>query len=58
MEVNPLLKKYIPLVNDIPLPTSKPNNLSDTSLLVSSPEEIERNLKAWRDLNERLHIIV
>ena len=30
----------------------------DSSLLVSTPEEIERNLQAWRELKERLHIIV
>jgi len=57
MEVNFLLKKYVPLVDNIPIVT-QPKNLSDTSLLVSTPEEIERNLKAWRELNERLHIVV
>ena len=58
MEVNPLLKKYIPLVDDVPTPSTQTTKPSDTSLLVSTPEEIQRNLKAWRELNERIHIIV
>ena len=30
----------------------------DSSLLSTSPAEIQRQLKAWRDHQERLHIIV
>ena len=56
MEVNNLLPKYIPLIDPIPYPIEKTKQ--DSSLLVSTPEEIERNLKAWRSLEERLHIIV
>jgi hypothetical protein len=30
----------------------------DSSLLSTSPEEIQRQLKAWEERRERLHIIV
>ena len=30
----------------------------DSSLLSTTPEEIQRQLKAWREQQERLHIIV
>jgi hypothetical protein len=30
----------------------------DSSLLSTTPEEIQRNLKAWREHGDRLHIIV
>ena len=56
MEVSKLLPKYIPLIDPVPYPEDKTKQ--DSSLLVSTPEEIERNLKAWRELRERLHIIV
>ena len=32
--------------------------IPDSSLLSTTPEEIQRNLKAWREHGERLHIIV
>ena len=56
MEVSSLIPKYIPLIDPVPYPVDKTGQ--DSSLLVSTPEEIERNLKAWRELEERLHIIV
>ena len=56
MEVNNLIPKYIPLIDPAPVPENK--NMEEASLLVTTPQEIERNLKAWRELGERIHIIV
>ena len=56
MQVNKLLDKYIPLIDPVYIKDKiKP---SDTSLLVTTPEEIQRNLEAWRKQEERLHIVV
>jgi hypothetical protein len=57
MEVGKLLDKYIPLIDPVYTKEelAKPK---DTSLLVTSPEEIQRNLEAWRKREERLHIVV
>ena len=55
MEVGKLLDKYIPLIDSVYTKETKP---SDTSLLVTTPEEIQRNLEAWRKHEERLHIVV
>ena len=58
MEVNSLSPKFVPLVDNMAYekkPDVKPN---DTSLLVTTPEEIQKNLQQWRDFNERIHIIV
>lgn len=56
MEVNKLTPEYIPLIEPIPHPENR--NVRETSLLSSTPEEIERNIQAWRELKERIHIIV
>ena len=56
MEVQNLTPKYVPLIDPIPYPIDR--SKQDSSLLVSTPQEIERNLKAWRALEERLHVIV
>ena len=58
MEVNSLSPKFVPLVDNMAYekkPDVKPN---DTSLLVTTPEEIQRNLEAWRKHEERIHIVV
>ena len=54
MEVNNLIPKYIPLID----PISVPQKQQESSLLVTTPEEIQRNLQAWRENKERLHIVV
>jgi len=56
MEIKNLLPTYIPLID--PALIDKNTTKEDSSLLVTTPEEIERNLKAWRELEERIHIIV
>ena len=56
MQVNKLLDKYIPLIDTVY--TKQEIKPSDTSLLVTTPEEIQRNLDAWRKREERLHIVV
>ena len=56
MEVGKLLDKYIPLIDTVY--TKQETKPSDTSLLATSPEEIQRNLEAWRKHEERLHIVV
>lgn len=59
METNQISQKYIPLIDPAPLDEKLKNkNVNDSSLLVTSPEEIQRNLERWRDHNERLHIVV
>ena len=56
MEIKNLLPTYIPLID--PAYIDKDTTKKDSSLLVTTPEEIERNLQAWRDLKERIHIVV
>lgn len=56
MEVNKLTPEYIPLIDPIPYPENR--KVQETSLLSSTPEEIERNIQAWRELKERIHVIV
>ena len=59
MEVNSrLLQKYIPLIDPAYVETKPITKSSDTSLLVTTPEEIQRNLQRWREHNERIHIVV
>jgi len=59
MEVNNLVNnKYIPLVDTYDYYLSKLPKPSESSLLSTTPEEIQRNLQAWRRQEERLHIIV
>jgi hypothetical protein len=58
MEVNNLVNKYIPLIDTYDYYLNKLPKPNDSSLLSTTPEEIQRNLKAWRNQEERLHIIV
>jgi hypothetical protein len=60
MEVHaaPLVSKYVPLVDTYYNHNSKLPKPSSTSLLSTTPEEIQRNLAAWRQQLERLHIVV
>ena len=58
MEVSRLLPQYIPLVDPQPLPDRPLAPSSDASLLVMSPQEIQRNLEQWRELKERIHVVV
>lgn len=47
---------YVPLID--PPVVDKPQSVpSDQSLLVMTPEEIQRNLDQWRHLEARLHIV-
>lgn len=50
--------RYIPLVDTYYNHNSKLPEPSSTSLLSTTPEEIQRNLAAWRALEQRLHIVV
>jgi hypothetical protein len=58
MEVNYLVNKYVPLIDTYDYYLSKLPKPSDSSLLSTTPEEIQRNLEAWRKQEEKLHIIV
>lgn len=58
MRVNHLLSKYIPLIDILPIDNKPITKPSDASLLVTSPEEIQKNLEQWRKYNQRIHIIV
>ena len=59
MEVKPLVdNRYIPLIDTYYNHNSRLPEPSPTSLLSTTPEEIQRNLAAWRDNSARLHIIV
>jgi len=54
MEIDSLIPKYVPLIEPINIPAK----MQESSLLVSTPEEIQRNLQAWRENKERLHVVV
>jgi hypothetical protein len=60
MEVNaaPLVSKYVPLVDTYYNHNNKLPEPSSTSLLSTTPEEIQRNLAAWREHEHRIHIVV
>lgn len=59
MEINSkLLQKYIPLIDPVYVENKPITKSSDTSLLVTTPEEIQRNLQRWREHNERIHVVV
>ena len=51
---NPLA--YVPLIDPPQAPRNQPAP-SDQSLLVMTPEEIQRNLEQWRQQQERLHVV-
>lgn len=56
MYVGKLLESFIPLIDNM---AYKPQpKIDDTSLLSTSPEEIQENLKRWKEYNERIHIVV
>ena len=44
--------------NLIEPPQLKPQPPSDTSLLSTTPEEIQKNIQRWREFNERIHVVV
>jgi hypothetical protein len=58
MDVNNLTPKFVPLIDN--LVTEQKTNIkpSDTSLLITTPEEIKENLQRWIEHNERIHVIV
>ena len=59
MELSPLAdNKYIPLVDTYSNHNTKLPNPNSASLLSSSPEEIQRNILAWREQQQRIHIVV
>ena len=47
---------YVPLIDPPVAPRNQPAP-SDQSLLVMSPEEIQRNLEQWRQQQQRLHVV-
>ena len=47
---------YVPLIDPPQAPRNQPEP-SDQSLLVMTPEEIQRNLEQWRQQQERLHVV-
>jgi hypothetical protein len=51
---NPLA--YVPLI-DPPVVNKNQPALSDQSLLVMTPEEIQRNLEQWRQQQATLHVV-
>ncbi len=58
MEVNYLVNRYVPLIDTYDYYLSKLPQPNDTSLLSTTPEEIQRNLQAWLKQEERLHVVV
>jgi hypothetical protein len=59
MEVKNLVNnKYVPLIDTYYNHDTKLPKPSDSSLLSTTPEEIQRNLMMWRKEQERIHIVV
>lgn len=58
MEINKLISRYVPLIDTYYNHDTKLPKPSDSSLLSTTPEEIQRNLEMWRKDQERLHIVV
>ena len=44
--------------NLVEKPKPVPQVPSESSLLSTPPEEIQKNIERWREFNERIHVVV